>query len=169
MNASRESTPMTRSRRARPPKYHRPQGGYHINSRWSDLIRLVAQDILNLRNRPGRLHHLRRSRKDSDTLLRRIEHLLYAWQDASCVRCDERIVRIQHSGSTLQPPHRRLERFVDRRTLTNRPSELKHIPTLVIDHLAVKKPYSMHERQDDCLRQRGLSLQGHDNFRIGPR
>src|SRR6266849_8051904 len=97
MNASRESTPMTRSRRARPPKYHRPQGGYHINSRWSDLIRLVAQDVLNLRNRPSRLH--RRSRKDSDTLLCRIEHLLYAWQDASCVRCDERIVRVQHSGS----------------------------------------------------------------------
>ena len=158
MNASRESTPMTRSRRACPPKYHRPQGGYHINSRWFYLIRLVAQDILDLRNRPGRLHHLRRSRKYSDTLLRRIEHLLYAWQDASCVRCDERIVRIQHSGSTLQPPHRRLERFVDRRTLTNRPSELDYIRISVIDYPAVKKPYSMHERQDDCLRQWGLSL-----------
>jgi len=141
MNASRESTPMTRSRGARPPKYHRPQGEYHINSnsRWSDLIRLVAQNILNLRNRPGCLHHLRRSRKNSDTLLRRIEHLLYAWQDASCVRCDERIVRVQHSGSTLQPPHRRLERFVDRCTLTNRPSELNHIRASVVDHPAVRK------------------------------
>ena len=137
MTASRESTPMTRSRRARPPKYHRPQGEYHINSRWSELIRLVAQDVLNLRNCPGRLH--RCSRKDSDTLLRRIEHLLYAWQDARCVRCDERIVRVQHSGSTLQPPHRRLERFVDRRTLTNRPSELKRIRASVIDHPAEER------------------------------
>jgi hypothetical protein len=144
MTASRESTPMTRSRRARPPKYHRPQGGYHINSRWSDLIRLVAQDVLNIRNRPGRLH--RRSRKDSDTLLRRIEHLLYAWQDASCVRCDERIVRVQHSGSTLQPPHRRLERFVDRRTLTNRPSELKRIRASIIDHPARNKKYLLYAR-----------------------
>jgi hypothetical protein len=72
-----------------------------INHGWSGLIWLVAQDILNLRNRPGRLQYLRPSREDSDTLLCRIEHRLYAWQDASNVRCDERIVRVQHSGSTL--------------------------------------------------------------------
>src|SRR5258708_14999640 len=125
MNAFRESTPTMRSRRARPPNYHRPQGEYDTNSRWSDLIRLVAQDVLNIRNRPRCLHQLRRPRKDSDTLLSRIEHCLYAWQDASGVRCDKRIVRLQHSSSTLQPPHRRLERVVDRRTLTNSPSELK--------------------------------------------
>jgi hypothetical protein len=50
-----------------------------INHGWSGLIWLVAQDILNLRNRPGRLQYLRPSREDSDTLLRRIEHRLYAW------------------------------------------------------------------------------------------
>ena len=30
MSASRESTPTTRLEEVRPPKYHRPQGGYHI-------------------------------------------------------------------------------------------------------------------------------------------
>jgi hypothetical protein len=161
MTASRESTPMTRSKRARPLKYHRPQGEYYTNHRWSDLVRLVAQDLLNLRNRPGRLQHLRRSRKDSDTLSRRIEHRLYAWQDAGSVRCDERIVRVQHRCSTLQPPHRRLERFVDRRTLTNRPSELKArmcISKRSPNCFFLKQTYSMHERQDDCLRQWRLSL-----------
>jgi hypothetical protein len=74
---------------------------------------------------------------------------------ATCLRCDERIVRVQHSGSTLQPPLRKLERSVDRRTTTNRPSEVKHICASVIDHPAAKKPYSMHERHHERLRQWG--------------
>jgi hypothetical protein len=52
-------------------------------------------------------------------------------------------------------------------TLTNRPSELNHIRASANDHPTGKKPYSMHERWDDCLRQWGLSLC--DRFRIGPR
>jgi hypothetical protein len=103
MNTSRESTPTTTSRGARPPKSsYSPPGRIMMHQpRWISLIWLVAQDILDLRNCPGRFQHLGPSREDGDTLLRRIEHRLHGWQDASNIRCDERIIRVQHCGSTL--------------------------------------------------------------------
>jgi hypothetical protein len=77
----------------------------HQTAAQPNLIRLVAQDILNIRDRSGRLQHLGASGEDGDTLFSCIEHCLHAWQDASSVGCDERIARVQHSGSALQPPH----------------------------------------------------------------
>ena len=86
---------------ALPTPIHPPGEYQYVNHGWINLIRLVAQDILNIRNCPGRFQHLGPSREDGDTLLRRIEHRLYTWQDASNVRCDERIIRVQHRGGTL--------------------------------------------------------------------
>lgn len=65
----------------------RGPSSYSLASSW-----LVAQDVLDVGDRPARLHGLRSAREDGDALLGDVQDRLHVGQNADTIRRNDRIL-----------------------------------------------------------------------------